>query len=332
MRKIGVLGSGSWGYALACLLAGKGYEVVLWGRHSSLIKHLSGCREHPRYPGFEVPFTLTFTSSLQEATKNTDFIVESVTAGGLRSVLSSIGDLGGQVPLILTSKGIEQGTGKTLGEVVMEVLGDERRNTIAALSGPSFAMEVMQGFPTSVVAAAYDLDLAKEVADLFATPTFRVYPNDDFRGVSFGGAMKNIIAIACGIADGLNYGHSTMAALMTRGLHEITKIAIAEGCQQQTLMGLSGMGDLFLTCSSSMSRNYRFGQLLASGKSTLEAKKEIDMVVEGSYTCYSAKMLGNKHHIPLPITEMVCRILDGEITVSEAVSHLMGRTVKEERL
>ena len=206
------------------------------------------------------------------------------------------------------------------------------KSNIGFLSGPGFAQEIIRGLPTSVVGSAYDPETIKLVCETFGTQSFRVYPNSDILGVALGGALKNIIAIACGISDGLKFGNSSKAALMTRGLHEIRKLAVARGCKADTINGLAGMGDLFLTCSSSLSRNFRFGELITQGLSSTEALKKIGMAVEGAYTCVSAIQLSKTLNIPMPITEMVYMIIYENLKPADAVSMLMQRTVKEEHL
>lgn len=330
---IGFLGAGSWGFCLASLLASKGNKVISWTTKADLVERLNKTKEHPLFPHLPFKGDLTFTLHLEEAIQEVDFIVESVTSAGLRPVFEQVKAIGiPSCPIVITSKGIEQNTGLILPDVVVEVLGPGIHSKMGSLSGPSYAQEVIKNLPTSVVGSAYDDQIMRSICELFTTPTFRVYPNADIRGVAFGGALKNIIAIACGISDGLNLGHSSKASLMTRGLHEMRKLAIAEGCQPETLSGLSGMGDLCVTCSSVMSRNFRFGYLLAQGDSTEEAKKEIDMVVEGAYTCISALQLSQKHNIPMPITEAVYKIVYEKMKPSEAVALLMKREIKEEHL
>jgi glycerol-3-phosphate dehydrogenase (NAD(P)+) len=191
---------------------------------------------------------------------------------------------------------------------------------------------VIEKLPTSVVAASYDAQLMHKIVDLFTTPFFRVYPNADIHGVAFGGAVKNIIAIASGISDGLGFGDNTKAALLTRGLHEIRKLAATKGCKSETLNGLSGMGDLCVTCLSTLSRNYRFGQLIAQGLNATTAQEKIGMVVEGAYTCVSALQLAKKHQISVPITEAICAILYEGLDPKQAVRALLQRAIKEEHL
>jgi glycerol-3-phosphate dehydrogenase (NAD(P)+) len=236
------------------------------------------------------------------------------------------------VPIILTSKGIEPGTGLLLPEVCSQVLGVEESPLVGVLSGPSHAEEVIQNMPTSVVCSAYEMGVMQLVRDLFTTPTFRIYPNGDLPGVCFGGAMKNIIAIACGISDGLSGSDNAKAALMTRGLHEMRKLCPVKNGKSETLNGLSGMGDLCVTCMSRHSRNYRFGRLLAEGFSPEGARQKIGMAVEGIHTCVSVHELGQKHKVPIPVTEATYAIIYGGLDPRTAVRSLLTRTVKEEHL
>ncbi len=329
--KIGYLGAGTWGYCLALLLAKKGYEVVLWGLNDDLIGHLSKHREHPKIPGYRAEDSMVFTTNLQEALSDIDILVEGVTSAGVRSVFQKVKDIMvPSCPIVLTSKGIEQNTCLLMPEVVSHVLGDEVREQITCLSGPSHAEEVIRGYPTSVVCSGYDRSVEVVVRDTFMTPEFRVYLNNDIRGVAFGGAMKNVIAIASGISDGLGFGDNTKAALMTRGLYEIRKLSISVGCNSHTLVGLSGIGDLCVTCLSKFSRNYMFGKLVAEGMTPQEAKDEIGMAVEGAYTCLSARQLSKKAQIEMPITEVVYRIIYENLNPRDAVNALIHRSPKEE--
>ena len=331
--KIAYLGAGAWGFCLANLLAEKGYDVVLSTKRAALVETLMKGDAHPKLPGHKPSKNLTVTTDLKKALEGADFMVESVTSKGLRPTLEKVKETGLDVPpLVLTSKGIEQDTCLLMSEVVTEIFGEGYRKKLGSLSGPSLASEVMRKLPTSVVASSYDPGLAMQIVDLFSTPCFRVYPNEDVAGVSFGGAMKNIIAIACAIADGLGFGENTRAALMTRGLHEIRKLSVAKGCRPESLNGLSGMGDLCATCLSTLSRNYIFGKLLAEGLSPDEAREKIGMVVEGAYTCVSALQLSRKANIPVPITEAVYSIIYEGLSPKEAVEALLTRAIKQEHL
>lgn len=333
-KKIGYLGMGAWGYCLASLLANKeDYQLVCWTTKPDLAQQLTLKREHHLLPGHRSSGHMIFTTDMAQALHGVDMVVESVTSAGLRPVFEQVRSLGlPECPIVITSKGIEQDTGRILPEVCIEILGESYRPFITCLSGPSFAQEVIRGLPTSVVGSGYYYDTIQTICETFSTPTFRVYPNSDILGVAFGGALKNIIAIACGISDGLQLGHSSKAALMTRGLHEIRKLAVACGCQTATIHGLAGMGDLCLTCSTPISRNFRFGNLLSQGMSSQEAQKQIGMVVEGAYTCVSALQLGVQYGIELPIASAVDSIIRAEMRPSDAVRALMQRTIKEEHL
>ena len=331
--KIGYLGSGVWGFTLAHLLASKGYDVVSWSIEQNVVDHLNETKEHPKLPGHKTSETHSFTTDLKKALTGKDLIVEGVTSAGLRQVFQKVKETHiPKCPIVLTSKGIEQNTGLLLSEVLLEVLGEAHKHQIGCISGPSIAPEVLKGLPSSVVCSGYSSDVMKKIHTAFSTPTFRVYPNPDINGVELGGAMKNIIAIACGVADGLGFGDNTKAALMTRGLHEIRRFATTHGCKSETLNGLSGMGDLCVTCLSTMSRNYRFGHLIAEGRTPDEAKKEIGMVVEGAYTCLSAMQLAKKENIDLPIADAVYKIVYEALAPKEAVKLLLQRMTKEEHL
>ncbi len=331
--RIGYLGAGTWGFALAAVLAENGNHVDLWTRSPEFAKILVEKREHPKLTGFQAPQNVFFTSDLQEAVQNADVIIESVTSSGIRSVFGEVFKISQKkFPIIITSKGIEKDTGLLLPEVVSEMLGEKKSSRIGCLSGPSHAEEVVKNLPTSVVCASFEPELSNLIQDLFSAPNFRIYPNSDLFGVSFGGAMKNIIAIACGISDGLGFGDNTKAALMTRGLHEIRKLCVTKGCKTETLNGLSGLGDLCVTCLSKLSRNYRFGRLLAEGYSPTDAKKTIGMAVEGAYTCVSALQLAQKHAIAVPITEATHAIIYKGMNPMDAVKSLLQRAIKEEHL
>jgi glycerol-3-phosphate dehydrogenase (NAD(P)+) len=331
--RIGYLGAGSWGFSLASLLASKGYQVILWEKNPELVEYLKEKKEHPKLPNYKAPENLIVTSNIEEALDGIDFLIESVTSKGVRPVFKEVLAKGGVTcPIIVTSKGIEQDSGLLLPEVVLEVLGEGARAQIGCLTGPSHAEEVIQQLPTSVVSSSYAPDIMHRVVEIFTTPCFRVYPNADFNGVVFGGAMKNIIAIACGISDGLGFGDNTKAALMTRGLHEIRKLSAVKGCKPETLNGLSGLGDLCVTCLSTLSRNYNFGHLIAKGLTASAAKEKIGMAVEGTYTCVSALQLGKKAEIPIPITQAVYSIIYEDLDPKEAVKTLLQRAIKEEHL
>lgn len=333
MTKIAYLGAGAWGFCLAYLLANKGFETLTWTQDPQLAEKLNDFHEHPFLPGQTPHENMRFTTDLKESLRGADMIVESVTSKGIRPVFEKICALGiPKCPIVLTSKGIEQNSGLILPEVALEVLGDESRERIALVSGPSFATEVIRGLPTSVVASAWNREVMEKTCEAFTTETFRVYPNQDILGVAFGGALKNIIAIACGISEGLNLGFSSKAALITRGLHEMKKLACARGCSAETMAGLAGLGDVCLTASSLISRNFRFGHLIAQGLTPQEAQAKIGMVVEGAYTAVSALQLSKQLKVDMPITEIVWRIIYENMKPKEAVRLLMQRVIKEEHL
>lgn len=327
------LGTGTWGFCLASLLASKGHRVTSWTRQKELAASLNEGNEHPHLPHHRPHPGMKFTTDLNEALKDADLIVESVTTAGIRPVFKQISAIAApSCPIVITSKGIEQDSCLIIPEVIIDVLGKKITPQLALLSGPGYAKEIIKGLPTSVVGTAFDYDVMMLTCETFTTDTFRVYPNADVGGVAYGGALKNVIAIACGISDGLELGHSSKAALMTRGLHEIRKLAIAKGYKSDTLSGLSGLGDLCLTCGSLTSRNSRFGYLLAKGMTPQQAEKEIGMVIEGAYTCISALQISQQLDIAMPITEIVYKIIYENLSPKDAVKTLMQRTIKEEHL
>lgn len=332
--KITCLGLGAWGFTLANLLASNGHEVLGWSRDKNLIASISKHHQHPKFPGHKKEDAFHVTDDFTKALEFGDIVLESVTTKGLREVLRKILAIEPTFSknLILTSKGIEQKTGLLVDEIVLDVLGEKYKEKIGCLSGPSIAKEVMHQQPTSCVCSAFNPKLMDVIKALFVNPYFRVYPNGDLIGVEFGGAMKNIIAIACGLSDGLGFGANTKAAIMTRGLHEIRKLSVVKGCNPKTLNGLAGLGDLCTTCLSKDSRNYRFGFLLAEGVEPAKAQENIGMVVEGMHTCISALELGEKAGISLPITEAIYQIVYKGLSPKEAVKSLLTREIKEEHL
>lgn len=329
--KVGCIGAGAWGFCLATILHENGHTVTLFSTKEKEVARLTKGEPHAKLKNFCAPKGMRITADFSEAIQGQDLIVESVTSAGFRSVLERILSHGPlTTPIVITSKGIEQNSGELLCEVAEELLGSSER--IGSLSGPTIAEEVMHKLPASSVASAYNPSVMMKICDAFSNDRFRVYPNPDIKGVSFGGAMKNIIAIACGISDGLGFGQNAKAALMTRGLHEIRKLGVVKGCERETLNGLAGMGDLCVTCLSTLSRNYQFGSLLAKGLQPEEAKGEIGMVVEGAYTCVSARQLSESSGIPIPITEAVYQIIYNGVHPKDAVKALLTRAIKEEHL
>ena len=331
--KVAYLGCGSWGFCLASLLASKGYRVVSWTTDPALAKELNRSRRHPRFPEFVCGSNISFTTDLGKAVEGAELLAEAVTAEGIRPVFSELARIGvPSCPIVSTSKGIEKDNNLTMPELIAKILGFQHREQIGALSGPSFAQEVIRQLPTSIVATGYRYSVIEEICEAFSTDYLRIYPNQDVKGVAFGGALKNIVAIACGIAEGLKMGFSARAALLTRGLHEIRKLAVAKGCLPETFSGLSGLGDLCMTCSSPLSRNFLMGELIAQGFKPDEAKAKIGMVVEGAYSCIAALQMAKEESIPMPISECVYQILFEGLSPKEAVPRLMQRAIKEEHL
>lgn len=329
--KICYLGAGTWGCSLASLLSYNGHEVVIWDRDLELLKRLDKERKHPKLKDFILPDNLRFVLEIEEAFEDAEMVVESVTSGGIRHVLEQMLLFKKRLcPFVITSKGLEQKTGLLFPEIAVEILKD--KNLVGCIAGPSHAEEVVHHIPTSLVCSSYSRELMDELKEVFNNDFFRVYPNSDILGVAFGGAMKNIIAIACGVSDSLGFGDNTKAALITRGLHEIRKLSLVKKCKPDTLNGLSGLGDLCVTCLSTLSRNYRFGNLIGKGMGMEEAKKEIGMAVEGAYSVVSAVELAHKHAVPVPISEAIFAILYKGLKPLDAVKMLFNRSIKEEHL
>lgn len=327
--RIGVLGSGSWGTAIGVLLSKKGYEVNLWDRNSEVIESINQTRENIRYlPGVLLPAGLNGVNTIDECVKEAEIIVIAVPSQAVRKVCEQLrGLIRSEQILVSLAKGIEVGTSKRMSQVIEEYLPDNR---IAVLSGPSHAEEVSRDIPTAVVVTSKERETAECIQDIFITPKFRVYTNPDVVGVEIGGAVKNIIAIAAGISDGLGYGDNTKAALMTRGIAEIARLGEALGAEYLTFAGLAGIGDLIVTCTSIHSRNRRAGMLLGQGKKLEEALAEIRMVVEGVNTTRSTYELAKKLGVDMPITSELYRILFEGKDPRYAVSDLMLRSKTHE--
>ena len=343
-KHIVVLGAGTWGCTLATLLCEKGFPVKIWDISSGLLEHLDKTRIPPQLPNLRLPAGLVIEKNLRRIVKDAAYLVITVPSHAVRDLCASLrsvakaterrrletGESLAHEKFVLCSKGIEQGTLLTLSGVMEEVLGEGARPGICCLSGPSHAEEVSRKMPTSIVAAAYKPDLAHEVQALFHTDFFRVYIHDDVLGVQLGGAVKNVIAIAAGVCDGLGFGDNTKAALLTRGLAEMIRLGVAMGAKQETFSGLSGVGDLIVTATSRHSRNRNFGELIAKGRSVEEALNEIGMVVEGVKTASSVATLAEKYHVAMPISVEVYRVLYEGKKPKDAVRDLMGRSPKPE--
>lgn len=334
MEEIGVIGAGSWGTTLADMLAKKGHAVTLWAYEPDLVDAMKVHREnHLFLPGIPLSPALSVTNSLEEAARGKKmllFVVPSqVLRGVLNKVLPFISD---DAVIASASKGIELDTLKPVSCIYEELLPTALYRRFGVLSGPSFAREVAQEMPTAVVAAAQDEAIAQEIQKVFSTSFFRVYTNGDVIGVELGGAIKNVIAIAAGISDGLGFGYNTRAALITRGLAEMSRLGKAMGASAATFAGLAGMGDLVLTCTGDLSRNRTVGMALGQGKRLSEILGEMKMVAEGVKTTESASQLAARLGIEMPITEQVYRVLYEEKPAREAVMELMTRDLKAEAL
>ncbi|SUO94556.1 NAD(P)H-dependent glycerol-3-phosphate dehydrogenase [Suttonella ornithocola] len=326
---IAVLGAGSWGTALALQLARGGHTVRLWGHRPEHIAQLTQNHENARYlPGVFFPDTLYPTDNLPTALTNAELLLMVVPSEHFSPLLTQIAPYIQKTPVLWAIKGFEHGTGRLLSSVFTEHFGQQHPHAI--LAGPSFAKEVAAGQPTAVTIAAATGHQPEPFARPFHRTNFLCYTSNDIIGAQIGGAVKNIIAIATGIADGLGCGANTRAALITRGLHETTRLAEALGASPQTLAGLAGMGDLVLTATDNQSRNRRFGLALGQGKTAEQAKAEIGQVVEGEGAAHDTWVLACRHNIRMPIVEHIHHLLSGKISLAQAVTNLTTRKLKQE--
>ncbi|MCE5315437.1 MAG: NAD(P)H-dependent glycerol-3-phosphate dehydrogenase [Armatimonadota bacterium] len=330
--KIAVLGSGSWGTALAILLGKKGYGVRLWSRREDLASAIERDRCNVQYlPDIVLPDTILSTSRFDEALDGVQAVVLAVPSAGVREVVDLIRDkIGSGVLLIHAGKGLESETGLRGSEVIARELGEEIGRGCVALSGPNLAVELAKDVPTATVVASCDMDRAAKAQELFSSPSLRVYRNSDIAGVELGGALKNVFAIGAGIADGLGYGDNTKATLVTRGMIEMTRLGAALGADPKTFTGLSGFGDLMATCASRLSRNLRLGLMLGQGMSLDDSLQALGQVAEGMPTCEAAYILSRKHDIYMPITEQIHALLFEGKDPRQAVCDLMCRDQKDE--
>ncbi len=328
MSYITVIGGGSWGTALAILLAKKDYDVTLWAFEKDVVDIIKETRVNEVFlPDVEVPENLNVTNSLEDCIPKARYVVSVVPTQFVRGVLGSVtGMLRDDAVVVSASKGIEKGTLKTVSDVLSELV----RNKIAAISGPSFAKEVAREVPTAVTLAAYDDEVAYMLQEIFNTEYFRVYTHFDVKGVEIGGALKNVLAIASGICEGLELGRNTRAALITRGIAEMLRLGLKMGADPQTFSGLSGMGDLILTCTSTMSRNYTVGVKLGKGMKLSEIISSTKSVAEGVETSISALELSRKKKVDMPIVEQVYKVLHEDKHPKDALVELMNRPLKTE--
>jgi glycerol-3-phosphate dehydrogenase (NAD(P)+) len=329
--KIAVLGGGSWGTALAVLLDERGQRVSVWEFFPERAEAMKKSRENKAMlPGIEIPESVSITSDMAEAVPGSDIVLLVVPSHVLRDTMTqAAGLMKGSEKVVIATKGVEQGSLKRMSEIVAEV-GGVSRDRIAVLVGPSHAEEVARQVPTAIVSASEDEETARYVQENFATPMFRVYTNTDVLGVEIGVAVKNVIAIAAGITDGLGFGDNTKGALLTRGLAEITRLGVKMGARQQTFAGLAGIGDLITTCTSQHSRNRFVGQELGKGRKLKEILDGMVMVAEGVRTTKSAVGLAAEYDVEMPISEEVNKILFEDKSPMEAIKDLMLRSPKPE--
>ena len=329
MAKTGVIGAGSWGIALAKVLHGNGHEVTVWSIVEAEIAMLKEKHEHvDKLPGVKLPEDMVFTTDLKAAIDGMDYLILAVPSVFTRSTAKSMAPFvkPGQV-IVCVAKGIEEDTLMTLSDIVSEEIPAAE---VAVMCGPSHAEEVGIGLPTTVVAGADKKHVAEGVQDIFMNEVFRVYTSPDVLGMELGGALKNVIALAAGMADGLGYGDNTKAALITRGIAEMGRLAIAMGASYETLSGLTGIGDLIVTCESKHSRNRKAGMLMGQGYTMQQAMDEVKMVVEGVYSAKAAIALAKKYHVDMPIIEAVNKVLFEDKQAKEAVTELMMRDKRSE--
>jgi glycerol-3-phosphate dehydrogenase (NAD(P)+) len=329
-ERIAVLGAGSWGTALAVHCARIGHGVHLWGRDPALIDAMLSTRENAPYlPGVALPDTITATGSLAEALRDAPIVIAAVPSHGMRLALrAAVPHLRRGAVIVSATKGLETDSLDRMSQVMIEETGGA--HPVAVLSGPSFAVEVARGRPTAVVVASTDAAAASRVQDTLKGPSFRLYASDDVTGVELGGALKNVIAIAAGVVEGLGIGHNAMAALITRGLVEMSRLASAEGSRRETLAGLSGLGDLVLTCTGDLSRNRRVGIELGRGRTLADILARTRMVAEGVRTTAAALALGARHGVELPLAAQMNLVLEGRTTARDAVDVLMLRPQRSE--
>ena len=329
-KKVAVIGAGSWGTALAISLANAGHTVSMWTRKPEHAEAMKSDGENKKYlPEIAFPEALTVADTMEDAIAGADLVMFSTPAQGFRGVLNqALPHLTEDMVLVNVAKGIEQKSLKRLSEIAEEAIPGVN---YVVLSGPSHAEEVGKLMPTTIVAAAKNLELAEYVQDIFMTDALRIYTNTDVVGVELGGALKNIIALGAGISDGMGFGDNAKAALMTRGMTEMSRLGVALGAKDETFAGLTGMGDLIVTCTSMHSRNRRCGIMIGEGVEPSEAIKRIGMVVEGMFTAEAAYELAKKVGVEMPITEAIYGVINGTVNAREAVIALMTRQRKHEK-
>jgi glycerol-3-phosphate dehydrogenase (NAD(P)+) len=332
VKNIAIIGAGSWGTALAATLAQLDHAVTLWAYETEVVESIRARRENELFmPGIKLPEKLAATGDIEEALTGAEIVVTVMPSHVCGAVYRQmLPHLRPQMVFVSATKGLDTRNLMRMSEVIGGVVGEAFAPRLCVLSGPSFAKEVIRGDPTAVVVASDDHAAAQEVQQAFASPALRLYTSCDVVGVELGGAVKNVIALAAGVIEGLGLGHNPTAALITRGLAEMTRLACACGGKRETLAGLAGMGDLVLTCTGDLSRNRTVGVELGKGRSLAEIIGSMRMVAEGVKTTQATVALAAKHHVEMPITRQVHRILQGEVSPREAIRQLMERSLKEE--
>lgn len=329
MKRIGVLGAGTWGTALAIMLAETGNDITVWSAVENEIEYLAKKRRHPNLQGAQIPDSIKFTKSIEEVCTDRDVLLFSVASPYVRQTAKNASPYIKEDQLIVdVAKGIEDNTMLTMSEVIKDAV--DKEVTVVALSGPSHAEEVALNLPTTIVSACKNIEAAKQVQDIFMNTCMRVYTNEDILGVELCGALKNIIALACGISKGLGYGDNATAAIITRGIAEMSRLGVAMGCSRETFAGLAGIGDLIVTATSCHSRNNKTGILIGQGVAPDEAVKQVGMVVEGINALPSALKLAKKYNVDIPIIEAVDKTVNGGVPPLDAVNALMTRDKRNE--
>lgn len=331
-RRIAVLGGGSWGTALADVLARNGHRVTVWVRRAESAVEIGQHHRNERYlPGAPLSETLAATTSLSDALEGAEFVLSACPSHAVREVLAGAGGLVGDAIVISASKGIEIGSDLRMSQVIVETLGERVASRLVVLSGPSFADELVRGLPSAMVAASNPESAALEVQAIFQNPFLRIYTGTDVIGTELGGSLKNVIALAAGVSDGLRLGSNARAALITRGLAEMTRVAVLLGAEEGTLAGLAGLGDLVLTCTGDLSRNRTVGLAIGRGRDPREVLDEMEQVVEGVRTTRAARELSQSLGVEMPITEAIYSILYEGMEPRDALANLMARRPKPER-
>ncbi|MBE1554103.1 NAD(P)H-dependent glycerol-3-phosphate dehydrogenase [Sporosarcina limicola] len=332
MEKVSVIGAGSWGTAIAFVLAENGHDCLLWARRTEQSAEINNKHTNDSYlPSISLPDNLKATSDLEAVARHGDTVIIAVPTKAIREVCAELNRMELGLKLVVhVSKGIEPDSLKRISEMITEELSPSKMKAVVALSGPSHAEEVVLHHPTTVTAASTNIEAAEKVQDLFMNNYFRVYTNPDIVGVEIGAALKNVIALAAGVSDGLGYGDNAKAALITRGLAEISRLGVKMGASPLTFSGLTGLGDLIVTCTSVHSRNWKAGNLLGKGHSLEEVVSGMGMVIEGVRTAKAAHQLAARHDVSMPLTEALYSVLFEDVPPKQAVDQLMNRMKRQE--